>query len=58
MLCSYLKLLQTFDVKLLAVATVGASLGDDVSVLVGILPSDSPSGIFSISPSQVRQMFI
>jgi len=50
---------QTFDVELTSI-TQGAVIGTDHCVRIGILPSDSSAGVFSITPHQVtafsRQM--
>ena len=46
---------QTFDVQLTSV-TQGAVIGTDDCVRIGILPSDSSTGVFSITPPQVTQL--
>jgi len=43
---------QTFDVELTSI-TQGAVIGTDHCVRIGILPSDSSAGVFSITPHQV-----
>ena len=54
-LCDYLLFsFQTFEVELFEVTSGGATLGPYNSVLVGILPNDSPTGVFSFVSLQVR----
>ena len=47
--------LQTFDIQLVNV-TQGATIGTDDCVRIGILPSDSSIGVFSITPHQVTTL--
>ena len=44
--------MQTFDVQLTDISR-GAVIGTDRSVRIGILPSDSSAGVFSVTPRQV-----
>jgi len=48
--------MQTFDVQLINVSE-GATIGTDYCVRIGILPSDSFVGVFSITPHQVIAFF-
>lgn len=45
---------QTIDIKLTQVIAGGAVLGSDNVVRIGILPNDSPTGIFSFVSLQVN----